>query len=345
MELRVRPITPAEHRAYAAAHPDLPLPQTPGWRTAAAGGRTEAIGWFDDNVLVGTGLVRLRSLPRLPLRSVAVLEAGPDIDWTARRGRPLARWLDPMVAALHDLGVVTVRLVPPVAAREWPAFDTAGSRSSAVVRHVPTEPAGAARSVSEQLQATGWLRLPQLGAQVHAEIPLRSSTARVPATGRWSVRSGNNDDLDALHATVRRRFPRAQLPAVGQWRARWEALRGADQAGASIVVVLRDGEVVHGGMLVVTGTRAWDLSPVLTGADADAPEADLLRSALLARAAAAGARSLEVATVNPARRAPLRLQAPGWPPVHLSEWIGTWQYPIRPAVHQLVAPLLDRLAL
>lgn len=355
MALAVRTISAAEHRVYIATQPSVPLEQTPGWGRGFVAARTESVGWFDGDTLIGAGLFRYRGLPRLPMRSVAVFESGPDIDWTGRR-RPqysLADWLDPLVEHLRERGVFTARVNPVIAAREWWGFDP-GERAASkeLVLHRPPEPLQDSRLVADRLGAARWRRMTTAPDAFLAEVVLTrrprlgepSPDAQAVAPG-YSVRRGTVDDVPAVQAALTAVHGALELPGVKELTQRWRGLAGDDFAGVSLLVVEQEGAVAYGGLFAGVGDRAWDLSAPLPLPDADLSVVQLLRSQIMARSRAGGARTLAVPTITPERRAPVRSPAPGWPPVHLAQLMGTWHFPVRATWHGILAPVVDRIML
>jgi hypothetical protein len=354
--LTVRTITAGEHRAYVASQPAVALQQTPGWGRGFVAARTESIGWFEDERLIGAGLFRYRSLPRLPMRSVAVFEVGPDIDWTGRR-RPnleLQAWTDPLIDHLRDRGVFTARINPAIAQREWWGVDPAQrSDSSAVVVHRAPAPRAEASTTTERLRSAGWRSLTNAAGVFTAEVALRDplpgsdsdrrrSGALLPG---YDVRVGTPDDLDTVAAAVAAAHPGIEMPSSRALRQRWEGLASDDLAGVSLIVIDQGDEPAYGGLFAIVGHKAYDLSPPLPQPDADRPEVQILRSQVMQAARRAGAVALTVPTVTPHRRAPVSAPAPGWPPAHLRELIGTWQFAVRSTWHSALAPIVDRLVL
>lgn len=65
--LRVRPITPAEHLAFIAARPSASHMQVPSWGAVKPDWRAESLGWFEEasGQPVGVGLVLYRPVPKL----------------------------------------------------------------------------------------------------------------------------------------------------------------------------------------------------------------------------------------------------------------------------------------
>ena len=96
MNVTVGPINAAEHLAFVRAQRSVSFLQTPAWAQVKTEWRSESLGWFDGQRLVGAGLVLHRPVPRLRSRTLAYLPEGPVIDWTGE----LDAWLDPLAAHL-----------------------------------------------------------------------------------------------------------------------------------------------------------------------------------------------------------------------------------------------------
>lgn len=353
--LEVRTITAAEHRAYVASKPSVPLEQTPGWGKGFVAARTESVGWFDDGRMIGAGLYRLRGLPRLPMRSVAVFESGPDIDWVGRR-RPhftLSDWLEPLVDHLRGRGVFTARVNPVVATQEWWGFDPAERASGKdVVLHRAPEQLRDSRTTGERLAVAGWRPLNTAPRAFMAEVvltrlaqPTRDTDESREILPGSSIREGTVDDLPAVHAAMARAHGGLPLPSLKDLDQRWRGLASDDFAGVTLLVVEREGQVEYGGLYATVGDRSWDLSPPLPLPDADQPAVRVLRHQVMIRTRAAGARTLSVPVIHPERRAPVKAPAPGWPPVHLQQLVGTWHFPVRATWHGVLSPVVDRLVL
>ena len=97
--LTVRPVSAAEHlafldRRWRGEGISASFLQTPAWGAVKSEWRHQSLGFFDGELLVGTGLVLLRQVPRVK-RYLAYLPEGPDLDWA---DHDLARWLTPLAA-------------------------------------------------------------------------------------------------------------------------------------------------------------------------------------------------------------------------------------------------------
>jgi vancomycin resistance protein VanK len=63
--LTVRPISAAEHLAFAQTQRSVRFLQTPAWGRVKTKWWSESLGWYDSRQLVGAGLVLHRPVPRL----------------------------------------------------------------------------------------------------------------------------------------------------------------------------------------------------------------------------------------------------------------------------------------
>lgn len=355
--LTVRTLTAAEHRTYISSRPEVPLEQTPGWARGFVTVRSESVGWFDNDLLIGAGLFRYRGLPRLPMRSVAIFDSGPDIDWTGSR-RPqltLTNWLDPLVDHLRDRGVFSARVNPVIARQGWSGITPdQKSESVALVPHVETPDSSEYETCSERLSESRWRPMSSGGSQFAADVSLdqksrsqndQSSSTTTDLMPGVALRVGTMEDIPAVQAALHRAHPQLSTPSAKEIESRWRGLASDNIAGVQLVVAERRGEVIYGGLMAVVGARAWDLSPTLPVPDADMPEVVATRSHTMRVAADLGARRLVIPTAYTHQDSTIPAPAPGWPPAMLRELIGTWHYPVRATWHAALSPIVDRLTL
>ncbi len=357
MSLTVRVISAPEHRAYIAAHPRIPLHQTPGWARGFETYRTESIGWFEGDILIGAGLVRYRGLPRLPMRTVAVVSGGPDIDWTGKRRpqHPLTYWTEPLGDYLRQRGAIAVRVTPSVTNQDWWGVDPAErSSSTELARRGPDQKRWENRRAEARLSAAGWNHLEELPRNYLAEIVIGGGTALRnighlasdnAVLAGYTVRTGRADELPRIHQTVTQLHQGIRLPSLGELARRWEGLVHEEPGSVKLLVVEQRKQIVYGGLVAVAGGRAWDLSAGLPEMEAERSEVQVLRAHMIAHAAMTGSRSLVIPTFPQSEPGQVRLPAPGWPPAQLHRLIGTWQQPLRTNWHAAVAPVVDRLVL
>jgi len=154
--LTVRPIPAADHLAFVREQSWASFLQTPAWATVKSEWRAESLGWFDDDRLVGAGLVLYRQLPRVR-RFLAYLPEGPVLDWATD---DLGAWLRPMADHLRGQGAFGVRMGPPVVTRRWSAAQVKDGVADEAVRRLgdvaPLERSAAGARVVQQLEALGW---------------------------------------------------------------------------------------------------------------------------------------------------------------------------------------------
>jgi len=175
----VRPISTDEHLAFIAGRRSVSFLQTPAWGRVKTEWRSESLGWYAGDELVGAALVLHRPVPKLRRFTLAYLPEGPEIDWSGE----LADWLGPLAAYLRRRGAFGIRIGPPVVTATWSAAQVKeGIADESVDRLTalpPTrrDPAGA--RVVSRLRELGWrLQSPEDGfgagqPQYTYEIPLR----------------------------------------------------------------------------------------------------------------------------------------------------------------------------
>ncbi|WP_240759218.1 peptidoglycan bridge formation glycyltransferase FemA/FemB family protein, partial [Phytoactinopolyspora endophytica] len=117
--LTVRQISRDEHLAAIAARTSVSFLQTPAWAQVKRDWKSESIGWFDGDTIVGAGLILYRQAPKIR-RYLAYLPEGPAIDWeSAAKAGDLKRWLDPLAAHVKAFGAFGLRMGPWVTTRVW----------------------------------------------------------------------------------------------------------------------------------------------------------------------------------------------------------------------------------
>ncbi|MGH3510498.1 MAG: lipid II:glycine glycyltransferase FemX [Nocardioidaceae bacterium] len=204
--LAVRAITPQDHLRFIRAQRSASFLQTPAWGVVKSEWRSQSIGWFDADELVGVGLVLLRQLPRMG-KHLAYLPEGPLLDWTTD---DLASWLDPMVDHLRAGGAFAVRVGPPVAVRRWSADAVKAGLAAPLVLRLddiaPTERSADGALVLSELGELGWLRQ-GAGAGFTAGQP--RFNFQIPLAGRTEA-----DVLAAMNQQWRRNIKRADKAGV-----------------------------------------------------------------------------------------------------------------------------------
>jgi lipid II:glycine glycyltransferase (peptidoglycan interpeptide bridge formation enzyme) len=245
--LQVRTIDRDQHDDFAAAHSASFL-QTPDWAAVKPDWRSESLGWFDRDELVGTALVLYRPVPGSG-RSLAYVPEGPALDWPTVSTEP-GRWLDPFVTHLRSRLAFAVRVGPRQVMRIWTAPTAKRGLADPQVQRFDELPADEVdpdgTALTAALSERGWVPLdrqpgfgsgqPRFGVQLRladrtaAELlaqtnqQWRRNVARAVKAG-VVVREGSIDDLGHFHrlyleTAERDGFgPRPASYFAGMWQA------------------------------------------------------------------------------------------------------------------------------
>lgn len=281
----VRTISADEHRAFIREQPWASFLQTPAWATVKSEWRGESLGWYDDDRLVGVGLVLYRKLPKLP-RYLAYLPEGPVIDWAAD---DLGDWLTPMTEHLRAQGAFGVRMGPPVVTRRWSAEQVKAGIADERVRTLgdvaPLVRSATGARVVQQLEALGWRRQVAEGGfaagqpQYTFVIPLvaddgaRRTEDQVFAgmNQLWrrnirkadkscvTVERGTAEDLKAFHDLYVHTAQRDHFTPrpLGYFQTMYDALGADDPGRISLWLAHHEGDLVASTIGVRVGTHAW----------------------------------------------------------------------------------------
>lgn len=158
--LAVREISRAEHLTAIETMPSVSFLQTPAWGDVKRDWRAQPIGWFDNDTIVGVGLVLYRQAPRVR-RYLAYLPEGPNVDWdAAAKAGDLGRWLNPLIEHVKKEGAFGLRIGPPVVTRRWENSTLKAALANNTVTRLGDVPADetttAGESLAQQLTESGW---------------------------------------------------------------------------------------------------------------------------------------------------------------------------------------------
>lgn len=281
----LRVISADEHRDHLATLPSASFLQTPGWAKVKSEWRAEHLGWFDDDVLVGVGLVLYRQLPRLR-RYLAYLPEGPVIDWTSDR---LEEWLDPMVRHLRKQGAFAVRIGPPVVTRRWSAAQIKDGIADPEVHRLSQlppldRPAAGARVVA-QLHDLGWRHQaaeggfaagqPQFVYQVPLTTPdgsphteesllkgmnqLWRRNIKKAAKEGVEVTVGTSSDLEAFHQLYVHTAERDGFTPrpLRYFEVMYDALNADESGRIKVWLARHEGDLVAATLTVRVGRHSW----------------------------------------------------------------------------------------
>ena len=327
MTLAVRVITRAQHLEWVASRRTVSFLQLPEWGDVKSGWRSESLGWFDGQRLVGAGLVLYRPVPRLPQRSLAYLPEGPDIDWLREEhpGIALDGWLQPLLRHCRAAGAFQVKMGPPVALRRWEA-DTIKAAMAAAQAEPAVGGVAAPRRISgvladwhsgpgagvvERLRAGGWTQQASSGAgfgdvqpRYVFQVPLADRTLDDVFAGfnqlwRRNIRKaekagvtvsvGTRDDLPAFHSVYVETAHRDHFTPRGlaYFERMWDALN-ANEERLRLYLAHHDGHVAAATLMVTVGTHAWYSYGASTTADRDVRPSNALQWRMISDAHALG---------------------------------------------------------
>jgi vancomycin resistance protein VanK len=226
--LTVRTITPAAHLEHLREQRSASFLQTPAWGEVKSEWRSESIGWYDHNELVGSALVLYRQLPKVK-RYLAYLPEGPVIDWSSD---DLGAWLAPLTRHLKRSGAFGVRMGPPVVVARWTAAALKAGIADESVRSLadvpPTERSQDGARVLSQLQELGWRLQGTEGGfaagqpRFNFQVPLRQAEGREAGEPRSEA-----DVLAGMNQQWRRNIKKADKAGVEVTHGEVSVLDGA----------------------------------------------------------------------------------------------------------------------
>jgi len=283
--LTVRPIPESEHLDFLRGQRSASFLQTPAWGRVKSEWRRESIGWYDDQQLVGAGLVLYRQLPRVK-RYLAYLPEGPVIDWESD---DLDAWLAPMLDHVKGQGAFGVRMGPPVITARWSAAQVKEGIARDDVQKL-TELPPTARSqdgarVVSQLDDLGWrLQVAEGGfaagqPQYNYQIPLRGADGE-PRTEAdvlagmnqlWrrnikkaakegvEVTEGGLDELKLFHDLYVHTAERDHFTPrpLRYFQTMWEALSSEEPDRIKVFLARHDGDLVAATIWIRVGGHTW----------------------------------------------------------------------------------------
>ena len=341
MSLTVQRITVEQHLAHIAARAGgtglVSTLQVPAWGTVKSDWRNESLGWFDDEHLVGAGLVLYRQVPRLP-RYLAYLPEGPDIDWLgegpAARGivgapertHPLTEWLDPMLAHLKSAGAFAAKVGPPVWSRRWHATtlkDAIAGGAAPALRDLPAdETDGRALAAIDVLEALGWTQRATTGAgfgdvqpRFVFQLPLGGRSEEELLAGfnqLWrrnikkaakagvEVRQGEFDDLATFHEIYVETAERDRFRPRGlaYFQRMWTALRAEDSDRIRLYLASHEGTVHAATLWSRVNGHCWYTYGASTTAGRDLRPSNAIQWQMIRDAGAAGAETYDLRGIS-----------------------------------------------
>lgn len=366
-ELQVRPIDASMHLGYVDSLPSASFLQLPSWARVKAEWGHRSVGWFAGPTLVGAALVLTRAIPGLR-RTLAYIPEGPIIDWRGGDNDfTLVEWLDPLLRYLKSTGSFQVKIGPPVAVRSWdsPTLKAAiaASDSGAVTRLGDVEPSDvsdAGLRVRETLRGMGWVQRASEGAgfgdvqpRYVFQIALANRTEAELFSGfnqlwRRNVRKaekmgvevtiGTREDLPEFHRLYVETAHRDNFIPRGEeyFRRMWDAMTSEDPDRLRLYIARFNGEPVAATTMVRVGDHAWYSYGASSAVGREARPSNAIQWAMMRDSLSAGCRIYDMRgisdTLDPDD--PLfglirfKLGTGGY----AQEYVGEWDYPLRPAI-------------
>ena len=359
--MQVRPITASTHLAYIASRPSVSFLQTPAWGAVKREWRSESLGWFDGDELVGAGLMLLRKVPKVE-RYLAYLPEGPDLDWADTALVESA--LKALSTYAKSIGVFQIKMGPHAWTKRWDAEDLknaiAQEMATSISRVPPTHTNPAGEELIKQLRRFGWQQptavdsgfgdyQPRYVFQVDLEgksednlfegfNQLWRRNIRKAEKQGVTVRRGSREDLPSFHAcyvetAVRDHFTPRPL---SYFEHMWDAMSAEDPA--RIVVYIAEHESHQGAIAATTMTRvghhAWYSYGASTTAARDLRPSNAIQWAMMKDALTEGASVYDMRGISDTLDAQhhlfgliqFKLGTGGY----AQEYVGEWDYVIAP---------------
>lgn len=367
--LTVRPIDPDLHLAFVT-DADGSFLQTPAWGLVKGDWTHQSLGWFDGEDLVGAALVLFRRTPRIE-RYLAYVPEGPVLDWSRYAVADVA---EPLLAHLRARRVFSVKIGPQVVTRRWSAATVKRAIADHSARRLadvpPDETNRTALDVVAQLRAAGWTRTEAEGAgfgdlqpRYVFQVPLAGRDADAVFAGfnqLWrrnvrkaersgvEVRLGGYDDLPEFHRVYVVTASRDGFTPrpLGYFQRMWQAMSDEDPDRVRLYLASHDGEVLAATTAVRVGRHVW----YSYGASADHKRelrpSNAVQWRMITDAIDAGAAVYDLRGISDT----LDEQDPLFGLIQFKlgtggeavEYVGEWDYPLRPLLHKAFQIYLAR---
>lgn len=316
VSITVKPIASEDHLAFIAERGSASFLQIPAWAEVKSEWRGESLGFFDDDTLIGVGLVLYRKLPKLK-RYLAYLPEGPVLDWE----RPdVDEQLEALVTYAKKARAFAVRIGPAIVHRRWSAETikaaVADDGITRLSQCAPDDTSLTATRVLRRLQHRGWrtsedgegfaagqpmfnFQLPLLhgdgSARSEAELlkgmnqQWRRNIKKADKAG-VEVRTGERADLARFHAIYLETAERDGFTgrALPYFEHMWDALNAEEGGRMQVYLAEHDGDLVAATTMIRVGTHAWYSYGASTTAKRDVRGSNAIQWRMIRDAVAAG---------------------------------------------------------
>ncbi len=239
----MRDISRAEHLAWLRTQPSASFLQTPAWGEVKQEWRSESIGWFEGEQLIGAALVLHRSLPKTR-RSLAYIPEGPCLDWSSPR---LLEMLKALRSHLKGKKAFALRMGPPVPTHRWFALTIKESISDGdVSRYDEATP-----DVVEPV-GTAVVDLPGMNQLWRRNIKKTQKNG-------VEVRVGDASDLPAFHRVYVETAARDQFTPRGleYFQRMFAVMSAEDPDRIRVYLAEHEGDVLAATIWIRVGEHAW----------------------------------------------------------------------------------------
>ncbi len=367
--ITVRDITATEHLAWLREQPSASFLQTPAWGEVKAEWRSESLGWFEDDRMVGAALVLHRAIPRLG-RTLAYLPEGPCLDWSSPR---LGESLTALRDHLRSKQAFAVRLGPPVATHRWHAGTIKDAIADARVTRFDGAPPDVAEhsgvAVVEQLRDLGFRPLGSDGGfsagqpDYVFQVPLAGRSEQdvlagmnqlwrrnIKKTARNGVggRRGDRADVPAFHRIYVETAERDRYTPRGReyFERMWDKLSAEDPERIRLHLAEHEGEVLASSIWIRVGGHAWYAYGASTTAKRELQASTAIQWQMIRDSIGAGARTHDLRGIT-------NTLAEGDPHIGLIRYkvgtggeavrlAGEWDLPLNPLLYKAFQLYLKR---
>lgn len=289
MALSVAEISPETHLDFITRQGQASFLQTPAWAGVKAEWGHKSLGWFNGDELIGVALVLTRNIPRSKYY-LAYIPEGPVLDFSG----DIAGAQKPALEFLKNDGAFMVKMGPTVPVRHWSAATLKAAIAEGNAKRLreveADETFSAGRQLIEELKASGWTQQADTGAgfgdvqpRYVFQIPLADKTEDEIFAGfnqLWrrnirkatklgvTVERGTRDDLKKFHPIYVETAHRDGFVPRGleYFQRMWDAMSTEDPDRIRVYLASHNGQVLAATTMVTVGTHAW----YSYGASADA---------------------------------------------------------------------------
>lgn len=324
MVVQVKQISSAEHLAFINTRNSVSFLQTPAWGETKLGWLHQSVGWFDQDQLIGAGLVLLRKVPKIN-KYLAYLPEGPDLDWTSNN---LPAALTALVDYLKPIGVFQIKIGPHTWVRRWHAETLKAAIADGVSKRIgdltPDETNQPGLQLITHLRRLGWQQPESSDSgfgdyqpRYVFQLDLKNKTEEELLTSfnqLWrrnikksqkegvTVRLGKEQDLELFHTCYVETAKRDNFTPrpLSYFKTMWNALRKEDSSRIKLFIAEHPD---HEGAIAATtltqvGDHAWYSYGASTTAARDLRPSNAIQWAMIKDSLAAGCKTYDMRGIS-----------------------------------------------